>query len=115
VIVGKRAKGIVALPAPAKADYLWHPSVERMVRSALECYDAHRLIGVMLTGMGNDGVAAMTRLRASGGRTIAQSEESAVVWGMPGELVKAGGADEVADLEQISDFIIKSVRIDAAH
>jgi two-component system chemotaxis response regulator CheB len=86
-----------------------------MVDTALECYDPHRLIGVMLTGMGNDGAAAMTRLKAAGGRTIAESEESAVVWGMPGELVKAGGADAVADLEQITDLIMKSVRIDASH
>ena len=115
VIVGTRAKGIVAMPAPAKADYLWHPSVERMVHTAMECYDAHRLTGVILTGMGYDGAEAMTRLRAAGGHTIAQSENSAVVWGMPGELVKAGGADEVAGIEDIADLIIKSVTVDAPH
>ena len=115
VIIGTRAKGIVAMPAPAKAEYLWHPSVERMVDTAMECYDAHRLTGVMLTGMGNDGAEAMIRLRTAGGRTIAQSEDSAVVWGMPGELVKAGGADEVAGIEEIADLIIKSVAVDASH
>lgn len=115
VIVALRAKGIVAMPAPAKAEYLWHPSVERMIDTAMECYDAQNLTGVMLTGMGNDGAEAMTRLRAAGGHTIAQSEESAVVWGMPGELVKAGGADEIAGIEDIADLIIKSVAVDASY
>lgn len=115
VIVGKRLKGIVAMPTPAKPDYLWHPSVERMVDTAMECYDAQRLLGVMLTGMGNDGAEAMSRLKADGGHTIAQSENSAVVWGMPGELVKAGGADEVAPIEEIADLIIEAVAGDASH
>ena len=43
--------------------------------------------------MGNDGATAMTKLRSEGGRTIAESEDTAIVWGMPGELVKAGGAE----------------------
>lgn len=115
VIVSMRTKGIVAMPAPAKATYLWHPSVGRMVETAMEHYDTHRLTGVMLTGMGNDGADAMTRLRAAGGHIIAQSEESAVVWGMPGELVKAGGADEVAAVEDIAHLIVKSVPVDAFH
>jgi two-component system chemotaxis response regulator CheB len=55
-----------------------------------------------MTGMGNDGAVAMTRLRAEGGRTIAEAQETAVVWGMPGELVKAGGADVVAPLGDIA-------------
>lgn len=115
VIISTRAKRIVAMPAPANADYLWHPSVERMVDTAMELYDAQRLTGVMLTGMGNDGAEAMTRLRKAGGRTIAQSEESAVVWGMPGELVRGGGADQVAPIEEIAHLIIKSVAADASH
>jgi hypothetical protein len=50
-----------------------------------------QLIGVLMTGMGSDGAEAMALLRAKGGKTIAEAEETAVVWGMPGELVKAGG------------------------
>ena len=45
-----------------------------------------------MTGMGSDGAEAMARLKGQGGRTIAEAEESAVVWGMPGELVRRGGA-----------------------
>jgi two-component system chemotaxis response regulator CheB len=57
----------------------------------------------MLTGMGNDGAAAMAELRSRGGRTIAESEDTAVVWGMPGELVKLGGATVVLPIERVSD------------
>jgi len=61
------------------------------------------LLGVMLTGMGDDGADAMTDLRKRGGRTIAESEDTAVVWGMPGELVKRGGASLVLPLPRIAD------------
>jgi two-component system chemotaxis response regulator CheB len=63
---------------------------------------ASQIVGVLMTGMGNDGAQAMTRLREQGGRTIAEAEDSAVVWGMPGELVKAGGADYVEPLSEIA-------------
>ena len=51
----------------------------------------------------------MARLKGQGGRTIAEAEESAVVWGMPGELVRRGGAGVIAPLEQIADRIMDMV------
>jgi two-component system chemotaxis response regulator CheB len=114
VMVAQRAAGVIAMPAPAKASYLWHPSVERMVASALENIDASQLIGVMMTGMGNDGAEAMKRLRQGGGRTIAESESTAIVWGMPGELVRNGGAELVRPLEDIAATIIDLVGAHAA-
>jgi two-component system chemotaxis response regulator CheB len=68
-----------------------------------------RLVGVLMTGMGSDGAEAMTRLKGQGGRTIAEAEESAVVWGMPGELVRRGGAHVISPLEQIADRILDMV------
>jgi two-component system chemotaxis response regulator CheB len=59
----------------------------------------------MLTGMGDDGADAMVQLRQRGGRTIAESEETAIVWGMPGELVKRGGASVVLPVQRIADQI----------
>jgi two-component system, chemotaxis family, protein-glutamate methylesterase/glutaminase len=97
------------MAAPALAEYRWHPSVERLVSTAMEHIDASQLVGVLMTGMGNDGAQAMTRLRAAGGRTIAEAEETAVVWGMPGELVRAGGAEFVAPLDRITDHLMALV------
>jgi two-component system chemotaxis response regulator CheB len=114
VTVAHRATGVIAMSVPAKASYLWHPSVERMVASALDHLEPSRLVGVMMTGMGNDGAEAMKRLRLAGGHTIAEAESSAIVWGMPGELVKNGGAEKVRPLEDIAETIIEMVNSRAA-
>jgi two-component system chemotaxis response regulator CheB len=66
-----------------------------------------QLIGVLLTGMGNDGAEAMTVLHGLGGKTIAEAEETAVVWGMPGELARAGGADWILPLSGIAERVRK--------
>jgi two-component system chemotaxis response regulator CheB len=66
-----------------------------------------RLVGVLMTGMGNDGAAAMTELRHAGGHTIAEAEETAIVWGMPGELVKSGGAEAVLSLDRIAAKLLE--------
>lgn len=102
IIISRRAGALVAMAAPPLAEYPWHPSVERLVTSAMAQAPASQIVGVLMTGMGYDGAPAMTRLREQGGRTIAEAEETAVVWGMPGELVKAGGADYVESLPDIA-------------
>ena len=107
MLVTRRAGSVVVTPAPASEQHHWHPSVARLVTSALETMPASNLLGVMLTGMGDDGAEAMAALRARGGRTIAESEETAVVWGMPGELVKRGGASVVLPLHRIADQITR--------
>jgi two-component system chemotaxis response regulator CheB len=109
IIVSKRKGALVALPAPAEVGYPWHPSTDRLVRSALNHVDAGQLVGILMTGMGNDGAQAMADLNAKGGRTIAEAEETAVVWGMPGELVKACGADFVLPLPDIAAQLRKLV------
>jgi two-component system chemotaxis response regulator CheB len=113
IVVSRRPSGLVAMAVPAKSSYPWHPSTDRLVRSAMDHLSARQLIGVLMTGMGNDGAQAMTELRAKGGKTIAEAEETAVVWGMPGELVKAGGADWVLPLPRIADRLRKLVPSDA--
>jgi len=105
--VSLRAAGPVVLPTPSSAEHRWHPSVDRLMASALAHLAPERLIGVLMTGMGHDGAATMTALRAAGGRTIAESAETAVVWGMPGELVRAGGAELVLPLEAIAARLIQ--------
>jgi two-component system chemotaxis response regulator CheB len=103
LVLAVRSGSLCAISVPASAEHNWHPSVERMVESALKHVNPNELLGVMLTGMGDDGADAMADLRARGGRTIAESEETAVVWGMPGELVKRGGASLVLPLPRIAD------------
>jgi two-component system, chemotaxis family, protein-glutamate methylesterase/glutaminase len=115
VIVSRRLSGLHAMPTPARRDYLWHPSVERMVASALEHFDPARIIGVLMTGMGRDGADAMKELRQRGGWTIAEAESTAVVWGMPGELVKNGGAALIKPVTDIALAIRERVEKDAVH
>jgi two-component system chemotaxis response regulator CheB len=106
---------MIAMPAPARPDYPWHPSVERLVTSALEHYAPQQLIGVLMTGMGRDGADAMTLLHRRGGRTIAEAQSTAVVWGMPGELVRNGGAELVRPLADIAGAIMEMVGEHAPH
>jgi two-component system chemotaxis response regulator CheB len=85
---------------------LWHPSADRLVASAMAAVPAANVVGVLLTGMGNDGAAAMTALRRQGGHTIAESEASAVVFGMPAELIRGGGAELVLPSEGVARQLI---------
>ena len=106
MIVSLRPEGPVVMSAPSSPEHRWHPSVDRLMTTALQHLGAPRLIGVLMTGMGNDGAASMTRLRHEGGRTIAEAEETAIIWGMPGELVRAGGAQVVAPVDTIADHLM---------
>lgn len=110
IIVSRRGAALVAMAAPAQADYPWHPSTDRLVRSALNHMAPSQLVGILMTGMGNDGAEAMALMHMGGGRTIAEAEATAVVWGMPGELVKANGADFVVPLQKIAAQLNKLVR-----
>ncbi|MET0747314.1 MAG: chemotaxis-specific protein-glutamate methyltransferase CheB [Rhizobium sp.] len=109
IIVASRGGRLVCLPTPPDPDRLWHPSVERLVRSAAALVPADNLVAVLMTGMGNDGAPAMAELKQAGGRTIAEAEETAIVWGMPGALVKLGGASVVVPLERIAETLLEMV------
>ena len=102
LVITRRPSGLVAMAAPSSPEFRWHPSVDRLVTSAMDAVAPESLVGVLMTGMGDDGAEAMRILRDQGGRTIAEAEETAVVWGMPGALVRAGGAMRVAPLDRIA-------------
>ena len=102
MILVRRSGQLTVLPKPESKEHLWHPSVELLGRSALEHVPATHLLGVMLTGMGHDGADAFTQIKRDGGRTIAESEDSAVVFGMPAELIERGGASVVLPLDKIA-------------
>ncbi len=80
------------------------PSVDVLFRTVAR-YAGKNAVGVLLTGMGDDGASEMAGLRADGGRTIAESEETAVVWGRPGELVRRAGATTVLPSQHIAHQI----------
>lgn len=82
------------------------PSVDRMMASAAEVFGAD-LVGVILTGMGHDGRLGMAHIKRQGGFTIAESEETAVVFGMPHEAILEGAVDVVAPLHGIVDQIVR--------
>lgn len=77
------------------------PSADPLFRSVAEAYEQHAL-ALVLTGMGRDGLEGCRRIRALGGRVLAQDENSSVVWGMPGAVVRADLADTVLPLDEIA-------------
>lgn len=105
-VISPRPAGLSVVPIPSSETYRWHPSVDRLVDSAMAQLGAERLVGVLMTGMGNDGAASLSALKAAGGWTLAEAEETAVIWGMPGELVQAGGASEVAPLDRLGERLL---------
>ncbi|UCD35435.1 MAG: chemotaxis response regulator protein-glutamate methylesterase [Nitrospiraceae bacterium] len=88
--------------------YIYRPSVDALMLSVVECFSGHSL-GVVLTGLGNDGTQGMKEIKNKGGRTIAESEQTCVVYGMPKAVADAGAADRVVPLDEIAGEIINSV------
>jgi two-component system, chemotaxis family, protein-glutamate methylesterase/glutaminase len=102
IVLALRCGKLMVLPKPENPQFLWHPSVELLGRSVLEFCDPAHVTAVMLTGMGCDGADAFSELKKGGARTIAESEASCVVFGMPAELIKRGGASVVLPSEKIA-------------
>jgi two-component system chemotaxis response regulator CheB len=87
---------------------LHRPAVDVMMNSVIDVYGKH-MLGVMMTGMGKDGFEAIKNLKAIGGYSIAQDEESCVVYGMPKAIVDAGLADLVLPVDKIPEIINRVV------
>ncbi|MBI5143338.1 MAG: chemotaxis response regulator protein-glutamate methylesterase [Nitrospirae bacterium] len=96
---------ILKLLAPPSND-LYVPSVDVMMAHVARAY-GRRAVGVLLTGMGNDGSAGMLEIMNEGGYTIAESEETAVVFGMPREAIAAGAVKKVLPLEEIPKEVMR--------
>lgn len=86
------------------------PAVDVLFKSVAEAYGAH-VLGVILTGMGQDGLIGSQAIHKAGGSIIAQDEKSSVVWGMPGTVVHAGVADVIKPLNLIAEEIMERVMI----
>jgi two-component system chemotaxis response regulator CheB len=85
------------------------PAVDVLFRSVVAAYGPAAL-GVILTGMGQDGLRGCQHLREQNGQVIAQDEKSSVVWGMPGCVVQAGLADSVVPLDRVCNEITRRVK-----
>lgn len=82
------------------------PSVDVLFQSAAECAGKD-VLAIMLTGMGNDGARGMKLLHDGGARTVAQNEESCVVFGMPMEAIRLNAVDDILPLSQIAGAILQ--------
>jgi two-component system chemotaxis response regulator CheB len=90
--------------SPDRGESLYRPSVDVLAESAQQTF-GKAVIGVMLTGMGNDGTRGFVGLKKAGGYNIAQDQASCVVYGMPKSVYEAGGTDEVVPLDGIAKRI----------
>ena len=87
----------------------FRPSVDVLFESCAK-YVGSNALGVMLTGMGNDGAQGMLAMKNAGSHTIAQDEASCIVYGMPKEAVRLGGAVEVLPLDKIANAVLTEAR-----
>lgn len=83
------------------------PSVDYLFDSAKSLVSKKNLVGVLLTGMGKDGANGLLKLKQAGARTIAQDEESSVVFGMPREAIRLGGAEVVSHLDDVASDVAR--------
>lgn len=90
------------------ADELYKPSANVLISSVANAV-GKRALGVILTGMGADGCEGVRDLKAKGGRAIAQSDSTCVVYGMPKAIVDENLADEIVDLDDLADSIVANL------
>ncbi len=86
---------------------LFRPSVNKLFESVAKIY-GHRAIGVILTGMGSDGALGLKMIKEAGGLTLAQSEESCAVYGMPKAAIEVGAVENTSDINMIPEIIIEA-------
>ena len=87
---------------------LHRPSIDILMASAARLYGP-KVLGVLLTGMGADGVEGLRAIREAGGRTLAESEVTCAIYGMPKAAVEAGVVDRSVPLTEMADEILGAV------
>jgi two-component system, chemotaxis family, protein-glutamate methylesterase/glutaminase len=106
--VGRKGSGAVLHLNQEPPEHSCRPAVDVLFRSVTEVY-GHGVLGVVLTGMGSDGARGAAHIREAGGAILVQDEASSVVWGMPRAVVKAGAADKICPLNEISLEVVRRV------
>ena len=102
----KKLKHYTCALLPNTRERFFIPSVDEMFFSAVDILPAKNILAVELTGIGDDGADGMVALKKAGAYTLAESPESAVVYGMPKEAAQRGGATKVLSFTKILDEII---------
>ena len=102
--VRKNAEGMHVRVFPAGMSDLYAPSVDRLFKTASDAVGS-ALVAIVLTGMGDDGAAAIRDVKSRGGRTIAESSQTAIIFGMPGEAIKTGCIESILPLPEIPNAI----------
>ncbi len=105
----QKLNGEIQVRLSNQVEHYFMPSVGIMMESVLSVFGKNT-IGVLMTGMGDDGADAMVKIKKAGGITIAESEETAIVFGMPREAINRGGADIVVPSYRIIEEIQKAVK-----
>ena len=105
--LGLRRRGNdVVVEFANRTDYIYRPSVDHLMGSVADVYGGQSL-GIILTGMGSDGLAGIKEIKSKNGYVIAQDEDTCVVYGMPKAVVNAHMADAVLPIDKISEEIIR--------
>jgi two-component system chemotaxis response regulator CheB len=99
-------KVTVHIQEATKADR-YSPSIDKMMASAAGIF-GDRMVGVIMTGMGDDGLLGMKSVKEARGLTIAESEQTCIVYGMPREAINSGVVDRILPLGEIGDAIISA-------
>lgn len=106
--IAQRGTKLNVVVSPDPADALYKPSANVLISSVAETL-GRRALGVILTGMGNDGLEGIRALKGRGGRVLAQNDATCVVYGMPKAIVDAGLADGILGIDEMGPAIISSL------
>ncbi len=106
MMLAKNGTGVVVRISAEPSKSLYRPSADIMIASAVEAFNGP-LLGLIMTGMGKDGLEGLKAVKKKNGYVVAQSEETCVVYGMPKAAVEAGVADAVLPLEKIPSALVE--------
>lgn len=100
------SSGRIKITCPTEPQATFMPSVDEMLRAVTKAFGAENTIGILMTGIGHDGAESLHDLKLAGGYTIAESEESAVVYGMPRSAIERGAACDILPKHLIADAVM---------
>ena len=109
LLVRQKSDRAIAILAERSEDDKFVPSVNALFNSGAAVF-ADRSLGVVLTGMGNDGAEGVRAIKQAGGQIVAESEKTSIVFGMPREAINTNMVDEVLNLEDIPMAILRRCR-----